>query len=102
MVTAKETVEYDGYYFIDAVSKNGLKLTIPARGYELKSWLAFEKALGSTVEYRAVAEKEWMKTHWTQTPYTELPVTKKPVKKAAKKAPAKKATKKTSKSKKTT
>jgi hypothetical protein len=89
----KAPVEYDGYYFIDVVSKNGLKLTIPARGYELKSWLAFEKALGSAVEYRAVAEKEWMKTHWTQTPYTELSVTKKPVKKAAKK---------TSKPKKTT
>jgi hypothetical protein len=102
MATAKETVEYDGYYFIDAVSKNGLKLTIPARGYELKSWLAFEKALGSAVEYRAVDEKTWMKTHWTQTPYDELPVTKKPVKKVAKKPPAKKPVKKTSKTKKTT
>jgi hypothetical protein len=101
MVTAKEPVEYDGYYFVDAVAKSGHKMTIPARGYNLKSWINFEKSLGSTVEYRAVSEKVWMKTHWTQTPYEEVtpkakktPAKKAVVKKpAAKKTPAKKTTK---------
>jgi hypothetical protein len=100
-----ESVEYDGYYFVDVVAKNGHKLTIPARGYNLRSWINFEKSLGSTVEYRAVDEKTWMKTHWTQTPYEdEAPKTKKaPVKKvAAKKAPVKKAASKKAPAKKTT
>ena len=87
----KEKIDYDGYYFIDAVAKDGYKMTIPARGYNLLSWLNFEKSLGCTAEYRAVTERVWMKTHWTQTPYEE-PVAPK---KSAKKAPAKKAVKKT-------
>jgi hypothetical protein len=82
----KEKIDYDGYYFIDAVAKDGYKMTIPARGYNLLSWLNFEKSLGSTAEYRAVTERVWMKTHWTQTPYEEVPP-------KAKKAPAKKTTK---------
>ena len=105
MVTAKEPVEYDGYYFVDAVAKSGHKLTIPARGYNLRSWINFEKSLGSAVEYRQVSEKVWMKTHWTQTPYEEVtPKAKKvlPKKAAVKKVPAKKVAKKTSKPKKTT
>jgi hypothetical protein len=97
----KEKIDYDGYYFIDAVAKDGYKMTIPARGYNLKSWINFEKSLGSTAEYRAVDEKTWMKTHWTQTPYEEVtpkakktPAKKAVVKKpAAKKAPGKKTTK---------
>ena len=90
MAIAKQSVEYDGYYFVDAVAKGGHKVTIPARGYNLKSWVNFEKSLGSTVEFRQVTEAEWMKTHWTQTPYVE----EAPAKKAVKKAPAKKAVKK--------
>lgn len=98
MVTAKQHVEYDGYYFVDAVAKGGHKVTIPARGYNLKSWVNFEKSLGSTVEFRQVTEVEWMKTHWTQIPYEEeVKQLKKAVKKTvavAKKAPAKKVAKK--------
>lgn len=67
----KAPVEYDGYYLIDVVSRDGLRLTIPSRGYNLKSWLNFEKSLGSTVDYRAVSEQEWTRLHWTQTPYEE-------------------------------
>lgn len=85
----KQHVEYDGYYFIDVVAKGGHKMTVPARGFSLKSWVNFERSLGSTVEFRQVTEAEWMATHWTQTPYEE----EKPVK-AVKKAPAKKAVKK--------
>ena len=85
IAAAKQPVEYDGYYFVDAVTRDGFRLTIPARGYNLRSWINFEQNLGAQVEYRAVSEKIWMKTHWTQTPYEE-----KPAKKAVKKAPAKK------------
>lgn len=113
----KVTVEYDGYYLIDVVARNGFRLTIPSRGYNLKSWLNFEKSLGSTVEYRAVDEQEWTRLHWTQTPYEEdspgfailarkaakktaEKATKKDVKKVAakktvKKTPSKKAVKET-------
>jgi hypothetical protein len=100
----KEKIDYDGYYFVDAVAKSGHKMTIPARGYNLRSWINFEKSLGSTVEYRAVSEKVWMTTHWTQTPYEEVPAKAKkaPVKKAAKKPAAKKASAKKAPAKKTT
>ena len=86
----KQHVEYDGYYFIDVVAKGGHKMTIPARGFSLKSWVNFERSLGSTVEFRQVTEAEWLATHWTQTPYVEEAIAKK----AVKKAPAKKAVKK--------
>jgi hypothetical protein len=69
--TPAPKVEYDGYYLIDVVARDGFRLTIPSRGYNLKSWLNFEKSLGSTVEYRAVGEQEWTRLHWTQTPYEE-------------------------------
>ena len=100
-LTPKQPVEYDGYYFVDVVSRDGFRLTIPARGYNLRSWINFEKSLGSQVEYRAVSEKVWMKTHWTQTPYEEEKPVKKAAKKAVKKTAAKKApAKKTTKAKK--
>lgn len=85
----KEKIDYDGYYFVDVVTKDGHKMTIPARGYNLRSWLNFEKSLGCTTEYREVTEKEWMKTHWTQTPYEEE-VVPKPKKATAKKTAVKK------------
>ncbi len=90
MSIVKESVEYDGYYFVDVVTRDGFRLTIPARGYNLRSWLNFEQKMGAQVEYRAVTEKVWMKTHWTQTPYLEEKPSKKAEKKATKKAPAKK------------
>jgi hypothetical protein len=90
IVAAKQPIEYDGYYFVDVVTRDGFRLTIPARGYNLRSWINFEQSLGAQVEYRAVTEKIWMKTHWTQTPYSEEKPVKKAAKKATKKAPAKK------------
>ena len=94
----KAPVEYDGYYLIDVVGRGGFCLTIPARGYDLKSWLNFERGLGSTVEYRAVSEQEWMKLHWTQTPYEEDSpgfniLARKAAKKTTEKSAVKKATK---------
>ena len=90
IVAAKQPVEYDGYYFVDVVTRDGFRLTIPARGYNLRSWVNFEQKMGAQVEYRAVTEKVWMKTHWTQTPYEEEKPVKKAAKKATKKVPAKK------------
>ena len=89
MTVTKQPVEYDGYYFVDVVTRDGFRLTIPARGYNLRSWINFEQSLGAQVEYRAVTERVWMKKHWTQTPYSE----EKTAKKEVKKAPAKKTTK---------
>lgn len=98
MKTVKEKIEYDGYYLISATSKNGHKSTIPARGYNLKSWLNFEKSLGSEAVHKQVTEKEYMKYHWSGTPYVDEPESnapsKKAVKKAVKKAPVNKAIKK--------
>lgn len=92
----KERVEYDGYYLIDIVSRSGHKSTVEARGYNLKSWLNFEKSLGSETKYRQVSKEEYMKYHWSGTEYIEDPeVTKKPVKRAVKKVAAKKTVKKT-------
>jgi hypothetical protein len=100
--TEKAPIEYDGYYLIDTVSRSGHRAVIPARGYNLRSWLNFEHSLNSTTEYRAVTEKEYMTHHWSGTPYVEdepapkkpaKPAVKKAVKKAAKKSPAKKSTK---------
>jgi hypothetical protein len=100
-VTPIPKVEYDGYYLIDVVARNGFCLTIPARGYNLKSWLNFEKSLGSAVEYRVVDEQEWTRLHWTQTPYEEDSpdvniLARKAAKKVAEKI-VKKATKKATK-----
>jgi hypothetical protein len=90
IAAAKQPVEYDGYYFVDVVTRDGFRLTIPARGYNLRSWVNFEQKMGAQVEYRAVTEKVWMKTHWTQTPYEEEKPVKKAAKKVTKKVPAKK------------
>lgn len=107
-----EKVEYDGYYLIDVVANNGHKSIVACRGHKLKSWLNFEQSMRSTVEYRAVTEKEYRKYDIMSAPYEEEPKAKKaavkkpvakkaPAKKSAvKKTPAKKAVKKTTKAKK--
>lgn len=95
MIT-KVTVEYDGYYLIDVVSRSGHKSTVESRGYNLKSWLNFEKSLGSDTKYREVTKEEYMKYHWSGTEYIEEPKSiTKPVKKAVKKVDVKNTVKKT-------
>lgn len=111
-MNSSEKIEYDGYYLIDVVTKSGHKSIISTRGYKLKSWINFEKSLGSEYSYRKVTEKEYMKYDWMGVPYEEepkkksvkktieKPIVKKVAKKTAKKTPAKKTVKKsTSKSK---
>ena len=86
-----EPVMFDDYYFVDVVTKMGSKTTIPARGFNLKSWVNFEHSLGSECSIRKVSEEVWMKTHWTNIPYEDEPV---PVKKPATKKSTKTVTKK--------
>jgi hypothetical protein len=94
-----QRVEYDGCYKITAVTKSGHTVKIYSRGYKLKSWLEFERSLGSTVSYQAVTEEEFEQHQWYNTPLEDegakpakLKVAKSPAKKAVKK-PAKTATK---------
>jgi hypothetical protein len=63
----KVKIDYDGYYLVDTIDCDGNKTSIPARGYNLKSWLNFEKSLkmNVSVEYRQVIESEYLKYHWT-------------------------------------
>jgi len=99
-------IEYDGYYRVDAVGKNGQKFSTYSRGYKLKSWLDFEKSLGSEVTFSEVPAEEFEAHQWYNTPFEDEPaepVAKKsssrdkpkaePAKKTAAK-PAKKAVKK--------
>lgn len=39
MIESTIKVNRDAYFFIDVVWKSGFKHRVPARGYELKSWL---------------------------------------------------------------
>ena len=39
MIESTIKVNLDAYFFIDVVWKSGFKHRVPARGYELKSWL---------------------------------------------------------------
>jgi len=42
-------VNRDDYFVLHVTVPSGFEYKIPARGYNLKSWLAFEERLGSTV-----------------------------------------------------
>lgn len=87
MKPIKEKVEYDGYYLIDVKTTNGHEFVIPARGYNLKSWLAFEKSLISVLsaQHRIVSEAEFMVYHWTKTKWVgETKIVKTANKKTAK------------------
>ena len=87
-----ERVDYDGCYVITAISKTGQVFKTYSRGYKLKSWLTFERSLGSEVSYQAVEEAEFEQHQWYNQPFEDETVPKKAAK-SAKKAPAKKAEK---------
>ena len=44
-------IERDAYYVIHSTMPSGFECKIPARGYNLKSWLAFEDNLRATYYY---------------------------------------------------
>ena len=46
-----QPVKRDDYLVIYTTMASGFECKIPARGYNLKSWLAFEDKLGSTYYY---------------------------------------------------
>ena len=45
------TVDRDAYFVIYTTMPSGFECKIPARGYNLKSWLAFEDRLNATYYY---------------------------------------------------
>ncbi len=49
-------VDRDAYFVIYATMRSGFECKIPARGYNLKSWLAFEEKLGNTYYYEQTTE----------------------------------------------
>ena len=66
----KIKIEYDGYYRVDTISRDGNIAHIYCRGHKLKSWIQFEKSLSSTMssDYQQVTETEYMEHHWSSFP----------------------------------
>lgn len=61
-----DKVNRDAYFRID-VEMGDFKHSIPARGYNLKSWLDFHKSLGhhvTKVSYKETSQKEYDKMMW--------------------------------------
>jgi hypothetical protein len=57
-------VDNNAYFLLE--SKYGDKtITMPVRGYQLKSWLNFVKSLNVEHAYREVTEPEYLEHHWT-------------------------------------
>ena len=58
-----EKVQRDAYYQISVKLVDGFLFKVPARGFNLKSLLDFEKSLDSVAEhsYKEITEKEYDK-----------------------------------------
>lgn len=56
----------DGYYFIDITWKSGFKHTVPCRGYNLKSELAFNQSIFwiDTFNYYEVTKEQYEEKLW--------------------------------------
>lgn len=54
------TVRRDAYFCIHTTMQSGFECLIPARGYSLKSWLAFEERLGAKYEYDEITEQAYI------------------------------------------
>lgn len=54
------SVDRNAYFVIHATMPSGFECLIPARGYNLKSWLAFEEKLGSKYQYEEINEKAYL------------------------------------------
>ena len=67
----KVKIDYDGFYLVNTVNRDGHKTSIPARGYNLKSWVNFENSLtmNISVEYQQVIESVYMKYHWSSSSF---------------------------------
>jgi hypothetical protein len=54
------TVRRDAYFCIHTTMQSGFECLIPARGYNLKSWLAFEDRLGAKYDYDEITEQAYI------------------------------------------
>ena len=63
MTVATKKISRDGYYQISVLLEDGFKFKVPARGYNLKSLLEFEKSLDSVKEhsFKEITKKEFEK-----------------------------------------
>jgi len=70
----KIKVEYDGFYLLDVETTTGFNFTVAVRGYNLKSWVNFEKSLttGKSCKFRLVEEEEYMKYHWSSSDISDM------------------------------
>jgi hypothetical protein len=73
-----ERILKDGYYQISVKLEDGFRFKIPARGYNLKSLLDFEKSLDSVTEhsFKEISSKEYDKMIYG-TPQEEKQIRKK-------------------------
>lgn len=55
-----DRVRRDAYFCIHTTMQSGFECLIPARGYSLKSWLAFEDRLGAKYEYNEITEQAYI------------------------------------------
>ena len=55
-----DKVRRDAYFCIHTTMQSGFECLIPARGYSLKSWLAFEERLGAKYEYDEITEQAYI------------------------------------------
>jgi hypothetical protein len=58
-----ERINKDGYYQINVKLEDGFRFKIPARGFNLKSLVEFEKSLDSVTEhsFKEITKKEFEK-----------------------------------------
>lgn len=56
----------DGYYFIDVTWKSGFKHTVPCRGYNLKSEIAFNQSIFwiESIHYYEVTKEQYEAKTW--------------------------------------
>lgn len=59
-------VNRDAYFMITVENTDGFKFTIPARGYNLKSWNNFHAGLSNVkkTSVKEVSEKVYIKKLW--------------------------------------
>lgn len=97
--TAPVKIMSDAYLAIVIVHNDGFTFSIPARGYNLKSWLAFEKRLdiAKTIEYHEITANEHFLLQYgppekivVKKPLIKNAAVKKPIKKPAVVKPVKK------------
>lgn len=103
MDTQQIKVPRDAYFFIDVTWKSGFKHRVPARGYELKSWLNhLEK--NEWVEFSIYAEVTQLEYDAFCHPQVKAPVKqpKEPRTKTSTKKPKSTSTKSSSKNSKAT